>query len=90
MQDFQIFLFRATDSDASLPSADTSVVDADKCTIKADGEQPAKHLCTLMRLIFTKSEARKLLSDAGFIGRDLFAGGAAKAAKSVRPDQACS
>lgn len=40
-----------------------------------------------MRLILTNSEARKLLSDASLIGRDLFARGAAKAAESVRPDQ---
>lgn len=38
-----------------------------------------------MRLILTNSEARKLLSDASLIGRDLFARGASKAAESARP-----
>lgn len=84
---FQNFLFHTTNNGASLPSADTSVVDADKGTVKADGQQAVEHLRTLMRLILTNSEARKLLSDAGLIGRDLFARGAAKAADSVRPDQ---
>lgn len=46
-----------------------------------------EHLRTLMRLILTNSEARKLLSDIQIIGRDLFARGAVKAAESVRPSE---
>lgn len=46
-----------------------------------------QHLRTLLKLVFTNSEARKLLADISLIGRDLFARGAAKAAESARPDQ---
>ena len=35
----------------------------------------------------TNSEARKLLSDFGVIGRDLLARSAAKAAETLRPDE---
>ncbi len=41
----------------------------------------------LLTLFATNSEARKLLSDFGYIARDMFASGAAKAADRVRPDQ---
>ena len=40
-----------------------------------------------LTLLFTNSEARKLLADFAYIGRDLFAHGAAKAAEAVRPPQ---
>lgn len=45
------------------------------------------HLRTLLNLILTNSEARKLLSDFGIIGRDLLARSAAKAAETLRPDE---
>lgn len=45
------------------------------------------HLRTLLNLILTNSEARKLLSDFGVIGRDLLARGAAKVSETLRPDQ---
>ena len=46
-----------------------------------------QHLRTLLNLVLTNSEARKLLSDFGVIGRDLLARGAAKVAETVRPDE---
>lgn len=46
-----------------------------------------QHLRTLLNLVLTNSEARKLLSDFGIIGRDLLARGAAKAADTLRPDE---
>lgn len=49
--------------------------------------QAVRHLRTLLNLILTNSEARKLLSDFGVIGRDLLARGAAKAADALRPDE---
>ncbi|KAF8301114.1 hypothetical protein DL93DRAFT_2122133 [Clavulina sp. PMI_390] len=82
---FQNFLAHTTRNDASLPNADTTVVDVSKDDVKADGQQAIEHLRTLMRLILTNAEARKLLSDASLIGRDLFARGAVKAAESARP-----
>lgn len=45
-----------------------------------------QHLRTLLTLVLTNSEARKLLGDFSLIGRDLFATGAAKAAEAARPD----
>ena len=46
-----------------------------------------QHLRTLLSLILTNSEVRKLLSDFSVIGRDLLAKGAAKAAEALRPDE---
>lgn len=46
-----------------------------------------QHLRTLLNLILTNSEARKLLSDFGIIGRDLLARGAGKVAETLRPDE---
>ena len=44
-----------------------------------------QNLRTLLTLVLTNSEARKLLSDATIIGRDLFARGAIKAGEKARP-----
>lgn len=46
-----------------------------------------KHLRTLLNLIVTNSEARKLLSDFSVLGRDVLARGAEHAAGMIRPDQ---
>lgn len=46
-----------------------------------------QHLRTLLNLVLTNSEARKLLSDFGVIGRDLLARGAINVAERVRPDE---
>ena len=46
-----------------------------------------RHLRTILSLVLTNSEVRKLLSDFSLIGRDLLARGASKAADSLRPDQ---
>ena len=46
-----------------------------------------RHLRTLLNLVLTNSEARKLLSDFGVIGRDLLAKTAVKAAEKIRPDE---
>lgn len=43
------------------------------------------HLRTLLSLVLTNSEARKLLSDFSLIGRDLLSKGASKAAKNIAP-----
>jgi hypothetical protein len=45
------------------------------------------HLRTLLSLVLTNSEARKLLSDFQLIGRDLLAKGASKAAANIAPPQ---
>ncbi|CAA7258482.1 unnamed protein product [Cyclocybe aegerita] len=58
-------------------------VDGEKA--KADGDEAVKHLRTLLTLVLTNSEVRKLLSDFSLIGRDLLAKGASKAAEMVAP-----
>lgn len=62
-----------------------TIPDAEKA--KKDGEDAVKHLRTLMTLVLTNSEVRKLLSDFGLIGRDLLAIGASKAATNIAPPE---
>lgn len=47
----------------------------------------AKHLRVLLTLFVTNAEVRKLAKDLGFVGRDIFASTAAKAADKARPTQ---
>ncbi|KIM80519.1 hypothetical protein PILCRDRAFT_822241, partial [Piloderma croceum F 1598] len=54
---------------------------------KDDGRTAVRHLQTILSLVLTNSEVRKLLSDISLIGRDLLARGASKSADSLRPDQ---
>ncbi|PPQ71059.1 hypothetical protein CVT26_011461 [Gymnopilus dilepis] len=58
-------------------------VDADKA--KNDGQEAVKHLRTLLTLVLTNSEVRKLLSDFSLIGRDLLSRTAVKAAETIAP-----
>jgi hypothetical protein len=46
-----------------------------------------KHLRTLLNLIATNSEARKLLSDFSVLGRDILARATTHAAEAIRPDE---
>ncbi|KAJ7084656.1 hypothetical protein B0H15DRAFT_888282 [Mycena belliarum] len=52
---------------------------------KRDAQQAAHHLRTLLSIVLTNGEMRKLLTDAGTVGRDLLSKGAAKAAEAVAP-----
>ncbi|KAJ6567019.1 hypothetical protein B0H19DRAFT_716873 [Mycena capillaripes] len=56
---------------------------------KRDAQEAAHHLRTLVGLVLTNAEMRKLITDAGTVGRDLLAHSAAKAAEAVspKPDQ---
>jgi S-adenosylmethionine hydrolase len=47
----------------------------------------AAHLRVLLTLFVTNSEVRKLAKDLGFVGRDIFATTASKAADKARPSQ---
>ena len=49
--------------------------------------EAVRHLRTILSLILTNSEARKLLSDFSVVGRDLLAKGAVKAAETLRPTE---
>ncbi|KAJ7232032.1 hypothetical protein B0H12DRAFT_1204987 [Mycena haematopus] len=57
--------------------------DLDKA--KRDAQEAAHHLRTLLSLLLTNAEMRKLITDAGTVGRDLLAKSAAKAAEAVSP-----
>ncbi|KII83317.1 hypothetical protein PLICRDRAFT_180576 [Plicaturopsis crispa FD-325 SS-3] len=66
--------------------ADLKPVDGEKA--RDDGQIAVQHLRTILSLVLTNSEVRKLLSDFSLIGRDLLARGASKAAGSLAPDPA--
>lgn len=83
---FQNFLWhtRAVDASPAQAIQDTPV-DADKA--RADGQQAVGHLRTLLTLVLTNAEVRKLAADFAVVGRDLLARGAVKAAEALRPDE---
>ncbi|KAF8632724.1 hypothetical protein AX15_001721 [Amanita polypyramis BW_CC] len=54
---------------------------------KEDSKQAIRHLRTLLHLILTNSEIRKLLSDFSVIGRDLLSKGIHKIAGTVAPKE---
>ena len=54
---------------------------------KSDAQQGVQHLRTLLSLVFTNAEVRKLVNDFGVIGRDLLARGAEKVAQNARPSE---
>ena len=59
----------------------------DKAKAKDDGRQAVQHLRTLLSLVMTNAEVRKLLADFSVIGRDILARTAGKVAETVRPDE---
>ncbi|KAH8096888.1 hypothetical protein BXZ70DRAFT_895650 [Cristinia sonorae] len=85
---FQNFIWHTRDTDFDKAKKDPNEiapVDAEKA--KSDGQQAVGHLRTLLSLVLTNAEVRKLLSDFSVIGRDLLARGAAKVADAARPDE---
>ncbi|OCH87448.1 hypothetical protein OBBRIDRAFT_837378 [Obba rivulosa] len=85
---FQNFIWHTRQADLSKAKKDPSeLVPVDQEKAKADGQQAVQHLRTILSLILTNSEVRKLISDFGVIGRDLLARGAGKVADVARPDQ---
>lgn len=83
---FQNFVWHTSGVDVDRAKQNPNdLVPVDKSKAQADGQQAVKHLRTLFTLVLTNSEARKLLADFAYIGRDLFAHGAAKVAESARP-----
>ncbi|TRM64115.1 hypothetical protein BD626DRAFT_547830 [Schizophyllum amplum] len=66
-------------------SSGTTNIPVGKDKAKNDGRQAVQHLRTLITLVLTNAEARKLLSDFGVMGRDLLARGASKAADNLAP-----
>ncbi|THH17056.1 hypothetical protein EUX98_g9201 [Antrodiella citrinella] len=85
---FQNFVWHTRDTDFDQAKKDPNdVVPVDKDKAKSDGQQAVAHLRTLLSLILTNAEVRKLLSDFSVIGRDLLARGASKLADQARPDE---
>ena len=84
---FQNFIWHTRDTDFDQAKKDPNEILPDKEKAKSDNQQAVAHLRTLLSLIFTNAEVRKLFSDFGVIGRDLFARGAMKAAEKARPSE---
>ncbi|KAG9010125.1 hypothetical protein FRB94_004366 [Tulasnella sp. JGI-2019a] len=83
---FQNFVYHTSGTDFSKAKVDTdAAAPISQDQAKQDGRQAIENLRTLLTIVLTNSEARKLLSDASVIGRDLFARGAIKTAEKVRP-----
>ncbi|TFK47462.1 hypothetical protein OE88DRAFT_1636556 [Heliocybe sulcata] len=77
---------RGVDTD-QIKKDPNDVLPVDQEKARNDSQQAVQHLRTLLSLVLTNSEVRKLLSDFSLIGRDLLAKGAAKAAEQIGPDQ---
>ncbi|KAI0781790.1 hypothetical protein C8Q75DRAFT_790036 [Abortiporus biennis] len=85
---FQNFIWHTRDIDVqSAKKSPSEVSPVDKEKAKSDGQQAVQHLRTLLSLILTNAEVRKLLSDFSVIGRDILARGASKLADAARPDE---
>lgn len=85
---FQNFIWHTRSTDIDRAKKDPNeVIPVDQQKAKNDGQQAVQHLRTLLSLILTNAEVRKLLNDFSVIGRDLFARGAMKAAEKARPDE---
>ncbi|KAF8148712.1 hypothetical protein B0H34DRAFT_668275 [Crassisporium funariophilum] len=86
---FQNFVWHTSGVDKGTlkPGQLNEAVPVDGEKARTDGDQAVRHLRTLLSLIATNSEVRKLLSDFSLIGRDLLSKGASKAAETIAPDQ---
>ncbi|KIY66782.1 hypothetical protein CYLTODRAFT_444462 [Cylindrobasidium torrendii FP15055 ss-10] len=59
----------------------------DKDKVKEDASTASQHVRSLVHLVLTNGEFRKLISDFSVVARDLAARGAVKAAENIRPNQ---
>ncbi|KAJ3926778.1 MAG: hypothetical protein NXY57DRAFT_1110382, partial [Lentinula lateritia] len=66
---------------------DNHVLGVNKNKAQEDAQQAAHSVRTLLHLLLTNSEARKLVSDFSVVGRDLLARGLGKASEGLRPDE---
>lgn len=87
MQNF-LFHTKHVDADAHIEKLkEASGVAPSKDEAKNDGQAAAQHLRTLVKLIYTSSETRKLLKDIGVLARDVVADAAVKVADTTRPSE---
>ncbi|KAG1727557.1 uncharacterized protein EDB91DRAFT_1315896 [Suillus paluster] len=85
---FQNFVWNTRDVSFDSAKTDPSAAGpVDRAKIDEDRQTAVRHLRTILSLILTNSEVRKLLSDFSVIGRDLLAMGASKAAEKLRPGE---
>lgn len=82
---FQQFLFHTRNVDYQRANPKGTAVPVSKEDADRDGQEAAEHLRTLAKLIYTNSEARKLLKDISILGRDVAADATAKASDLARP-----
>lgn len=83
-EELQNFLYATRKADVAANvnvAAPISAADA-----KKDGETAGEAFRTLLTLLLRNGELRKIIQDLGYIGRDMFADGAAKAAEVARPE----
>ncbi|GJN92734.1 hypothetical protein Rhopal_005772-T1 [Rhodotorula paludigena] len=85
---FQNFFYHTRNvTPPSINDVKNVAVNTDKGQAQDDANEAVRHLRTLGKLIFTNSEARKLLKDVGLLARDVGADAAVKAAEIARPDE---
>ncbi|KAH9941112.1 uncharacterized protein BXZ73DRAFT_42167 [Epithele typhae] len=85
---FQNFVWHTRDVDLTQAKKDPKeVVPVDNGKVQEDGREAVKHLRTLLSLVMTNAEVRKLLTDFSTIGRDILARTASKVADKARPDE---
>ncbi|KAG2338803.1 hypothetical protein BDR05DRAFT_951623 [Suillus weaverae] len=83
---FQNFIWNTRDVSLHSVKMDPgAVAPVDGAKVDEDRQTAVRHLRTILSLILTNSEVRKLLSDFSVIGRDILAKGVSKVAESLRP-----
>ncbi|KAG2357603.1 hypothetical protein BDR07DRAFT_1473435 [Suillus spraguei] len=82
---FQSFIWNTRDISLYSVNIDPGVPPLGRA--KIDEKTAVCHLRTILSLILTKFEVRKLLSDFSIIGRDILAKEASKVAESLRPGE---
>ncbi|KAL9715568.1 hypothetical protein Ac2012v2_000009 [Leucoagaricus gongylophorus] len=86
LQNF-IWHTRDIDRDVIAHSDPSHHLPLDRDAARSDSQKAARHLRTLLHIVLTNSEARKLFSDFSVIGRDLLSKSAAKASQTIAPSQ---
>lgn len=84
-EEFQNFLHHTTKADYKGATGMKAPVSKDEA--QKDAETAGEALRTLVKLFLRNGEARKLFSDLGLIGRDMFADAAQFAAGKARPKE---
>lgn len=85
---FQNFVYHTSGVDVEKAKTNPSDhLPVDQTQAQKDADKAVEHLRTLLHLVLTNSEVRKLLTDFSLIGRDLLAKGASKAAGHIAPSE---